>query len=85
VPSIDNHDEHARTAHDIAAEAPDRGQLPDRVRRLLSRRAHAVQARRVAYRSWRDETAQLLAERERWIEQHLSRQQDRGLDYGIDL
>ena len=30
---IANHDEQARTAHDIAAETPDRDQLPDRVRR----------------------------------------------------
>ena len=30
---IANHDEQARTAHDIAAETPDRQQLPDRVRR----------------------------------------------------
>jgi len=55
---------------------------PDQLR---DRRIHAVQARRAAYRNWCDETAQLLAERQRWIDQHLSRSRDPGLDYGIDL
>ena len=49
---IANHDEQARTAHDIAAETADREQLPDRVRGLLDRRAHAVRARQRAYRNW---------------------------------
>ena len=82
---IANHDEQARSAHDIAAHTDDRDQLPERVRRLLDRRTHAVHARRAAYQRWCDETAQLAAERERWIDQHVSRQQDRGLDYGIDV
>ena len=82
---IANHDEKARSAHDIAANTDDRDQLPERVRRLLDRRTHAVHARRAAYQRWCDETAQLAAERERWIDQHVSRQQDRGLDYGIDV
>ena len=67
------------------AEIEDRDELPDRVRRLLDRRIHAVHARRAAYRHWCDETAELLAERERWIDQHIHRSHDRGLDYGIDL
>ena len=67
------------------AEIEDRDELPDRVRRLLDRRIHAVQAGRAAYRHWCDETAELLAERERWIDQHIHRSHDRGLDYGIDL
>jgi hypothetical protein len=81
---IANHDQQARTAHDIA-EATDRARLPDRVRSLLNRRTNAVQARRAAYRNWCEETAQRLAERERWIDQHLSRTREQGLDYGIDL
>ena len=41
---IASHDEQARTAHDIAAETPDREPLPDRVRWALDRRAKAVHA-----------------------------------------
>ena len=61
------------------AEIEDRDELPDRVRRLLDRRIHAVQARRAAYRHWCDETAELLAERERWIDQHIPPQPRSGL------
>jgi conjugative relaxase-like TrwC/TraI family protein len=84
---IANHDEQARTAHHIAADTADRDQLPDRVRRLLDRRTHAVQARRAAYRHWQEETQELLAERQRWIEQHVSRGQDLGMDRsdGLEL
>jgi hypothetical protein len=81
---IATRDQRARTAHDVA-EAADRDQLPDRVRRLVDRRTNAVHARRAAYGNWCEETADLLAERERWIEQHLSRSRDQSLDYGIDL
>jgi hypothetical protein len=50
------------------------------------RRAHAVQSRRTAYRHWHEETQELVAERHRWIDQHIGRDrsQDQGLDYGID-
>jgi hypothetical protein len=82
---IATRDERAPTAHDIAAETPDRGQLPDRVRSLLDRRGSAVHARRTAYRHWHEEPQDLLAERQRSIDQYLSRQQDQGLDYGLDL
>jgi hypothetical protein len=80
---IANHDDRAHTAHYIAAET-DTEQLPDRVASLLARRTVAVQARRTAYRQW-NEAAQELLERQRWIDQHLSRSQDQGLDHGIDL
>lgn len=63
--------------------APD--ELPDRVRRLLDRRIRAVDRRRAAYRSWCGETAQLLAERERWIDLSRDRSQDQSLGYGLDL
>jgi hypothetical protein len=42
-------------------------------------------ARRGAYQRWCDETARLAAERERWIDQHVTRQQDRGVDNGLDV
>jgi hypothetical protein len=63
------------------------GDLPDRVRSLSDRRAHAVQSRRTAYRHWHEETQELVAERQRWIDQHIGRDrsQDQGLDDGIDL
>jgi hypothetical protein len=49
---IANHGEQARTAHDIAAETPDREPLPDRVRWALDRRAKAVATRRNHYQAW---------------------------------
>ena len=64
-----------------------RGGSPDRVGSLSDGRAHAVQSRRTAYRHWHEETQELVAERQRWIDQHIGRDrsQDQGLDYGIDL
>lgn len=61
------------------------GQLPDRVQWVLDRRANAVQARRTAYRHWVDAMQEQAAERERWIDQQLSRSRDQGLDYGLEL
>jgi hypothetical protein len=83
---IANHDDRAHTAHDIAANT-DREQLPHRVASLLNRRTQAVQSRRAAYRHWQEETQQLVAERQRWIEQHISRGQDLGVDRsdGLEL
>ena len=80
-------DDRARTAHQVAASTDREGDLPDRVRSLSDRRAHAVQSRRTAYRHWHEETQELVAERQRWIDQHIGRDrsQDQGLDYGIDL
>ena len=82
---IANHDDQARTAHHIAADTTDRDQLPDRVRSLLDRRAAAVHAPTPAYRSWCAETHERVLQRQQWIEQHISRSQDHGLEYGIDL
>jgi hypothetical protein len=81
---IVSRDERPRTAHDTAAETTDHDQLPDRVRRLLDRRA-AVHRRRAAYQNWCDANATLLAERQRWIDQHLSRSQEQSRDCGISL
>jgi hypothetical protein len=81
---IANHDQQPRTAHDIA-EAADRDQLPDRVRSVLDRRAGAAHHRRATYRNWCDANAEQLIERQRWVERHISRSRDKGLDYGIEL
>jgi ATP-dependent exoDNAse (exonuclease V) beta subunit len=81
---IANHNDQARTAHHIAAQTPDRDQLPDRVQSLLDRRANAVQHRRTLHQTWWQQTHEWAAERQRSIDQHLSRTQDQGLDYGIE-
>ena len=49
-------DDRARTAHQVAASTDREGDLPDPVRSLSDRRAHAVQSRRTAYRHWHEET-----------------------------
>jgi hypothetical protein len=54
-------------------EAATVDQLPDRVHRLLDRRAGAVQRRRAAYRHWIDETQEQAAERQRWTDRHIHR------------
>ncbi len=78
-------DDRPHTAHDITANA-DREQLPERVCSLLiDRRVQALHARRTAYRRWQDGTYELLVERQRWIDRHLSRGRDRSLYYGIEL
>lgn len=81
---IATRDQQPRTAHDIAA-VTDHDQLPQRVAVLLDRRAAAVQRRRAAYRQWHQEVQEMAAERQRFIDQHLSRGRDRGLDYGMEL
>jgi ATP-dependent exoDNAse (exonuclease V) alpha subunit len=83
---VGNRDDQAHTAHDVAATT-DQELLPARVASLLERRTHAVRARRTAYRHWYEETQEQLAQRQQWIDQHLSRDrgQDQSLDYGLDL
>ena len=82
---IANHDEQARTAHHIAAETPDRDQLPDRVHRPARPPRSCRPCPAACLPALVDETQEHAAERQRWIEQHISRSQDQGLDYGIDL
>lgn len=80
------HDQ-AHTAHDVAAGAEGREQLPQRVQHLLDRRAHAVQRRRAAYWQSIQATVDERIEQQRFIDEHLSRNQDReqGQDYGLEL
>ncbi|ARV85414.1 relaxase domain-containing protein (plasmid) [Mycobacterium intracellulare subsp. chimaera] len=84
---IGTRDNQARTAHDIAAQTEDREQLPERVQHLLAGRTHAVHARRTAYARRHDDILDERIERQRFIDEHLSRSQDReqGIDYGLEL
>jgi conjugative relaxase-like TrwC/TraI family protein len=84
---IANHDTQAHTAHHIAMQTDDRGQLPDRVRGLLQRRAHLVHTRQIAYRHWQDELVERAVQRQRWIDQHVHRSRDQGIDQseGLEL
>jgi ATP-dependent exoDNAse (exonuclease V) alpha subunit len=80
---IANHDDQARTAHDVAAETQDRGLMPDRVRRLLDCRARAGGARLCRYRDWAGSIQPLAAERDRSIDHHIGR--GSGFEHDIDL
>jgi hypothetical protein len=53
----------------------------------LDRRAHAVQTRRRVYRQSIQATVDERIEQQRFIDQHLSHNQDRehGIDYGLEL
>ncbi len=87
---IATHDEHARTAqartaHDIAAEAPDPRQLPDRVQWVLDRRAKTVATRRNLYQAACRQARDMAIDRQLGHDQHLRRSQDQSLDYGLDL
>jgi len=84
---IANRDDQARTAHDIAAHTQDRTQLPQRMQHLLARHTNAVKARRAAYRQSIEATVDERIEQQRFIDEHLSRDQDReqGIDYGLEL
>ena len=82
---IANRGDQAVTAHDIAAQTQDRGQLPERVGRLAARRTQAVAARRTAYRHWCAEVVEEALERHQWIEQHREYSRDTSLDYGLEL
>jgi conjugative relaxase-like TrwC/TraI family protein len=74
-----------QTAHDLAA-GTDPEQLPERVARLLiGHRAQAVQTRRTTYQRWQAPTKQRQTNRERDTNQHLSRDREQSMDYGLDL
>ncbi|WP_151834971.1 MobF family relaxase [Mycobacterium avium] len=82
---IATRDQQARTAHDIAAQAEDRDQLPERMQHLLARQEKAVQRRRAAYARRHDDILDERIERQRFINEHLSRSRDQGHDYGLEL
>ena len=80
---IANHDDQACTAHDIAAETPDREPLPDRVRWALDRCAKAVATRRNHYQAWCRQANDWAIDRQLSRDQQLSRSRGRG--YGLEL
>ena len=82
---IATHDDQARTAHHIAAEAPAPGQLPDRVQSLLDRRATAVASRRNHYQAWRRQASDWVIDRQLSRDQQLSRSRGQSRDYGLEL
>jgi conjugative relaxase-like TrwC/TraI family protein len=82
---IATRDQQARTAHDIAAQAEDRGQLPERVQHLLARQEKAVQRRRAAYARRHDDILDERIERQHFINEHLHRSRDQGHDSGLEL
>ncbi|BBY62088.1 hypothetical protein MHEL_03310 [Mycolicibacterium helvum] len=72
------------TAHDYAGKASEEA-LPDRVRDLLNMRAAATERRQAVYGSWkaqREEHNRGMAEAP---ERHISGNQDRSTDYGLEL
>jgi hypothetical protein len=78
---IANHDEQARSAHEIAAEIADHSALHDRVRSLLRRRANAIQHRHTTYQHWCDAFAGLNLNDGRTVNQHIDRSQEKDLGY----
>ena len=79
---IANHNEQARTAHEIA-QAADASVPPEPVRSLLRRRFDAVQQRRTAHQQWRSAGAGMNVTGGRTIDQH--RDRSRGEDSGYSL
>lgn len=81
---IANHDEQARTAHQIAQVA-DGSALPEPVRSLLRRRADAIQQRRTAYRQWRGAGAGIDITDARTVDQHVDRSHGKDVGYSLGL
>ena len=81
---IANHDEQAHTAHDITAETQGRGQLPDRAARLLDPALMLYGVGDTPTGTWWTRS-RIRSPSGSWIDQHVHRSQDQGLDYDIDL
>ena len=82
---IANHDEQTHTAHHIADENTDREQLPDRVQRLLDRRANAVAHPAKPLQAWCRQASDWALDRQLSRDQQLSRSRDQSLDHGLDF
>jgi conjugative relaxase-like TrwC/TraI family protein len=81
---IANHDEQARTAHQIA-QVTDDSALPEPVRSLLRRRSDAIQRRRTAYQQWRDVGAGIKVTDGSAIDQRIDRSQGKDVGYSLGM
>jgi hypothetical protein len=82
---IANHDEQARSAHDIAAQVADDSALPERVGSLLRRRLDAIQQRHTTYQQWCDASTGLNINDGRRVDQHIDRSHDKDIGYEAAL
>jgi len=81
---VANHDEQARTAHQIA-QASEGSALPELVRGLLDQRSVAIQQRRTGYQQWRDAAAGINITERHIVDHHIDHSQSRGAGFGIGL
>jgi hypothetical protein len=81
---IANHNEQARTAHQIAEIAAGPA-LPEPVHSLLRRRSDAIQQRRTAYQQWRGAGAGIDITDGRTVDQHVDRSQGTDVGYSLGL
>jgi hypothetical protein len=77
---VANHDEQARTAHQIA-QISDGSALPEPVRSLLRRRSDAIQQRHATYQHWCDAVAGISPT----VDQHIDRSQGQDVGYQAGL
>jgi hypothetical protein len=82
---IANHEDQARSAHEIAAEVPDGSALPERVRSLLRRRSDAIRHRLTTYQHWCDAFAGLNLNDGRTVDQQIDRRKEKDLGYETGL
>lgn len=81
---IANHDEQARTAHQIAQDA-EASALPEPVRSLLRRRSDALQQRRTTYQQWRDAVAGINLTDGRTLDPYIGRGHGNDVGYQAGL
>jgi hypothetical protein len=81
---IANHDGQSRTAHGVALDTHGVA-LPERVRRLIDRRASAVHRRRAIYRSWQAAVHSFAPSMGTVFERDAARSRDTSADYGLEL
>lgn len=81
---IANHDERARSAHQIAHDA-DGSALPEGVRGLLRLRSYAIQQRKVAHQQWRGAVAGIDITDSHAVDQHIDHSQASDVGYDLGL
>ncbi|WP_373234687.1 MobF family relaxase [Mycobacterium marinum] len=81
---VANHDEQARTAHQIAQDA-DASALLERVRSLLRRRSDAIRQRCTTYQQWRNAIAGMNITDGYTLDQHIDRSRGQYVGYQAGL